>query len=219
MISDKEFCEIGVDTVVAYSGKDLTDDLIKRCFKLDNAFYRQEFQWDKFEIDKIIKKYPQFCFIFVDKNRGNIVGYSYWFPIKTAILQEFINNKTALLNIKEEYCMDYQKPHVNLFLGGEAFTSGYDLNNLHIAVENLFQHRALMLAKKGIKIALVAFDSVCAYDEQFLVPKTNMKNCIKKSNCNFYHDKYDPNKFYKDSKYCNDLKAFYKKETPQKNTH
>ena len=30
--------------------KDLTDDLIKRCFKLDNAFYRQEFQWDKFEI-------------------------------------------------------------------------------------------------------------------------------------------------------------------------
>lgn len=209
MILEDDFRELGISNVCAYSGKDLSDDLIQRCFNLDNVFYKQEFQWNMYGIDKIIKKYPQMCFVFIDKEKGNIVGYSYWLPIKTEILQEFINNKTALLDIKEEYCMSYNQTNINLFLGGEAFVPGYDLNNLHLAIENIFQYHILSLAQKGSKVNLIAFDSVCKYDEEYLVKRTNMKNCIKKSNCNFYYDKYNPKTFYNQSKYCEELMKYY----------
>ncbi|MBE5736271.1 MAG: hypothetical protein E7356_02800 [Clostridiales bacterium] len=212
MIIDVDFQEAGINNVVAYSGKDITDDLIYRCFKLDNVFYKQDFQWNTFGIENIIKKYPQMCFIFIDKDKKNIVGYSYWLPIKTEVFQQFIDNKTALLDIKEEYCTGYNSSNINLFLGGEAFVPGYDLNNLHLAIENIFQYHILCLAQKNIKINLVAFDSVCQYDEEFLVKRTNVKNCIDKSNCKFYYDKYDPRTFYNQSKYCNELIKYYTQE-------
>jgi hypothetical protein len=54
MILKDDFCELGIENVCAYSGKDLSDDLIQRCFNLDNVFYKQEFQWNMYGIDKII---------------------------------------------------------------------------------------------------------------------------------------------------------------------
>ena len=210
MINEKEFIELGFDNIVSYSGKDITPELVDRCFKLDKAFYKEDFLWENTDIKNTILKYNQMCFVFIDKTRGNIIGYSYWFPIKAEILEKFKNERTALLDIKVEYISGFTTPPVHLFLGGEAFVPGYDLMNLHKAVENIFQYHILYLAqKKNIKIETINFDAVCQYDKEFLVPRTGLKNYSEKSNCLFYYGKYDPKTVYNESKYCEELKKDY----------
>lgn len=209
MIIKNEFDEVGIDNVVAYSGKDITPELIDRCFKLDGAFYKKEFSWENTDIKNTILNNSQMCFIFIDNNRGNIVGYSYWFPIKKEILQKFIDEKNILLDIKNDYCSGFTAPSIDLFLGGEAFVPGYDLMNLHKAVEDIFQYHILHLAKKGIKVRTVSFDSVCQYDEEFLVARMGLKNRVQKKDCAFHYGKYNPKVVYSDSKYCSELEKFY----------
>lgn len=209
MIIENEFVDVGIDNVVSYSGKDITPELIERCFKLDGAFYKKEFLWENTDIKNTILNNNQMCFIFIDKNRGNIVGYSYWFPIKKEILQKFKEEKTILLDIKNEYCSGFNNSPLDLFLGGEAFVPGYDLFNLHKAVENIFQYHILHLAKKGVKVRTLSFDSVCQYDEEFLVSRMHLKNCVPKKDCSFCYGKYDPKIVYNESKYCVDLMKYY----------
>lgn len=209
MIIENEFRERGFDNIICYSGKDITDSLIARCFKLDKAFYGKQFQWDNLGIETTIKKYNQMCFVFVDKTKGNIVGYSYWFPMKLEIINRYIKDKEVILGIKEEDCSPFNISPVHLFLGGEAFVPGYDLLNLHKVIEDIFQYHVLCLAEKGIKVETICFDAVCKYDEEYLVSRTNLSYKIIKNNCTFYYDKYSPNKMYYESKYCNDLKKYY----------
>ena len=95
MIIEKKFVESGFENVVSISGKDITEDLIKRCFNLDKVFYGKEFLWDNTDILDVIMKYNQMCFIFMDTENQNIVGYSYWFPIKSEILDRFVKDKKA----------------------------------------------------------------------------------------------------------------------------
>lgn len=209
MIIVDELKNRGIENVVCYSGKDITTDLIERCFKLDAVFYKSQFQWNMYGIEEIILKYNEMCFIFVDKIKNNIVGYSYWFPLKLTIINEHIKIKEPLLNIKDEYCSPFNISPVNLFLGGEAFVPGYDLMTLHKAVEDIFQYHVLCLAQKGIKIGLVCFDAVCRYDNEFLVNRTNLKNKTSKKNCDFYYDMYSPETIYNESIYTSELKKYY----------
>lgn len=210
MIIEREFEEQGISNVVSYSGKDINEDLINRCFKLDKAFYRAQFLWEGTEVRNTILENSQMCFIFIDKNRGNIVGYSYWLPIKDSVLKRYKDENVALLDIKRDYCTGYKIANVNLFLGGEAFVPGYDLLNLHKAIENIFQMHVLHLAKNGVMIDTISFDSVCEYDEKYLVNRVGIKDYTIKKNCKYYYGKYDPRIVYKDSKYCTKLKEYYK---------
>ena len=211
MINENEFIELGFKNIVSYSGKDITPELIDRCFKLDRAFYQQEFLWEHTDIKNTILNHSQMCFIFMDKSRESIIGYSYWFPVKKEILQKFKDEKTVLLDIKNEYVSGYTTSPVHLFLGGEAFVPGYDLLNLHQAVENIFQYHILYLAlKKYIKVDIISFDSVCQYDQEYLVPRTGLKSSSQKKDCIFYYGRYNPRTFYKESKYCDELKKYYK---------
>jgi len=209
MIIEKKFIESGFENIISISGKDITADLIKRCFNLDRVFYGKEFLWENTDILNVILKYNQMCFIFMDTSNENIVGYSYWFPIKTEILDKFVEDKKALLDIKQEYCSGYQTSPINLFLGGEAFVPGYDLLNMHKVVEDIFQHHILHLAENGIKIDNICLDAVCKFDEEYLVPKLGVGNKFEKSNCIYYCGEYHPNTTYKDSQYCEKLKKYY----------
>ena len=210
MIFDDEFTKYGLDNIICYSGKDITDDFIKRCFNLDRVFYGKQFQWNSLGIENTIKKFNQMCFVFLDKDRGNIVGYSYWFPVKEELITKYSQNKETLLAIKEEDCSPYNVSPVHLFLGGEAFVPGYDLYNLHKAVEDIFQRQILTLAKKGVKIGTVSFEAVCKYDEEYLLCRTNLKNKTKKDNSVFFYDNYSPKNMYNESKYCSELMEYYK---------
>lgn len=209
MIIENEFKKYGLDNVICLSGKDITKDLIQRCFNLDAVFYNNEFLWDNTGIADVILEYSQMCFIFLDSERKNIVGYNYWFPIKSEILSTFAQVGKALLNIKKDYCSGYNTSPVNLFSGGEAYVPGYDLFRLHRAVEDVFQYHVLCLAQKGIKVDKICIDAACEFDKEFLVPKLGLVDKIQKDNCMYYYGKYNPKTTYKESIYCNELMKYY----------
>jgi len=210
MIIEQDFKNYGIQNVVAYSGKDINENLIDRCFKLDEVFYREQFKWDDTSIKETILANPEMCFVFIDKVKGSVVGYSYWFPIKTEVLDKFVREENPLLDIKKEYCTGYKSSPINLFLGGQAFVPGYDMAELHKAIEDIFQKHILFLAQNGIMVDTVSFDSVCSYDELYLVPRCGLTNRVEKKDCYYYFGKYNPKEFYRNSKYAQKLKEFYK---------
>lgn len=210
MVIENIFQAHGFDKIIAYSGKDITEQMIDACFEIDRSFYEEEYYWEKSEIKEIVKTYGQLCFVFFDTEDKKVMGYSFWLPIKTKVFNAFIKEKIMLLNIKQSYCASYKEnDHINLFMGGEAFVKGYNLKKLHKAVEDLFQKKILDLAYKGVKIKYIAIESCCQYDEAFLLPMLGFEKKVKKNKSTFYYDEYSPRKTYKDSKYVADIKQFY----------
>ncbi len=199
----------GFGNITAYSGKDIDDSLIERCLKLDNVFYKDEFLWTEFNIADTIKQFSQMCFILVNDDKNTIVGYSYWLPVKSEKLDEFIKKKKIMLNIEPGFCTGFNVPEINLYSAGEAFVPGYDLLNLHKAIEDIFQYHVLCLAEKGVKIATLSIDSVCEYDEQYLVKRLGLRQSIEKDDSKFCYDSYDPRLHYNESVYCQELLKYY----------
>lgn len=211
MVIENVFQRYGFDDIVAFTGTDITDKMIEMCMDIDRNFYQPEYAWDS-HIKSVVKTFNQFCFVFIDKSEKRIVGYSFWFPIKTTVFNKFIKEKKMLLYLKEEHCVNFknEKGTVNLFQGGEAYVPGYDLENLHKAVRDLFQSRVLDLAKIGIKVKYVAIDACCKFDETFLVKHMGLTKSVKKENSTFYYDDYSPNKVFSDSFFARHLQEYYK---------
>ena len=206
----KEFENHGFSTIVAYTGKDITEQMIERCFEIDEEFYEQEFSIENSEIKEIIANFGQMCMVLVDKEENQVIGYSYWIPIKPEIFVDFMKNSTMLLNLKVDYCVSFDEPEVNLFQEGEAFVMGYDVQGLHNAIKDIVQFKILKLAQRGTKINCIALESICQYDEEFFVPSIGLKKKFKKNKSIFYCDKYSPRTMFLGSKYSKELLEYYK---------
>ena len=210
MIFEKEFELHDFDSIVALTDTDITEEILDRCFEIDREFYEDSYYWNISELRKAIKEFGQFCFVYIDKEERTLIGYSFWFPIKTDVFNEFIKKKEMLLDIKPEYCLKFRdSKEVNLFLGGEAFMSGYNIREMHLAIEDLLQRRILELMLSGIKVKYIAMESCCKYDEEFLLPKLRLSKSVKKDKSTFYYDEYSPDRSYTDSKYVTELKKYY----------
>lgn len=210
MIFEKEFKNYGLENFIAYSGVDITDKMIESCFEIDKSFYKKEYSIENSQIKNIIKEFGQICFVIVEKTENKVIGYSYWIPIKSSVFIDFIKKKEMLLNLELSQCSNFNEKTVNLFSAGEAFLRGYDLNNLHKCVEDLFLNKILTLAKKGVKVDYLAIEAVCEYDKVYLAPKLGLKKGEKKGTSLFYCDRYSPKTTYPDSLISKELEEYYK---------
>ena len=159
MVFEKEFADYGYTDLVAYSGKDITEDMISACLFIEKKFYGEDKCLDAENVKEIILKTNQMCFVIVDKIKNAIVGYSFWLPLKTSVLNDFIKNKTTLLQFDEDYFTGFKEQNINLFLASEAFVLGYDIKKLHEPLENIFSKRVLDLAFIGTKIKYIALST------------------------------------------------------------
>lgn len=209
MIFEKEFKEYGYTDLVAYSGKDITEDMVDICISIDKKFYSPEYTIGSDSLKESVLKYNQMCFVFVDKVKNAIVGYSFWFPIKTKVFNAFIKSNQMLQEFRDAYFSSYKDEYINLFLASEAYVLGYDIKKLHEAVEDIFSRRVLDLAYKGTKIKYIAFEACNKYDEEFLVKHLGLTKKVKKDISTFYYSEYSPEKVYKSSKYASGIKQYY----------
>lgn len=210
MIFEKEFNNYGFENIVAYSGEDISPKILEESFAVSDNFFAAEYQINKSKIREVIAKYGQMCFIIVDKNEKKVIGYSFWLPIKNSVFVDFMKKEEMLLFIEEDYCSGFNEPVVSLFQTGEAFVLGYDLNDLHKALEDIILHKILVLAKRGTKIGYVAIEAVCKYDKNYLVPLMGIERMFKKGNSTFYCDNYRPEKMFARSKISNEISKYYK---------
>lgn len=211
MIFDKEFAQYGYTDLVAYSGKDITDDMLNACMVIEKKFFEPQYTEYSDNLVECVKKYNQMCFVFIDKVKNAVVGYSFWFPIKTTVFNAFIKSKYMLLELRDNFFSNYKDETINLFLASEAYVLGYDIKKLHEAVEDVFSRRILDLAYNGTKVKYIAIEACCEYDEKFLVKLLGLTNKVKKDISTFYYGEYSPETVYKSSKYASGIKQYYTK--------
>lgn len=209
MIFDREFKEYGYTDLIAFSGKDISEEMLLDCKKIYQNFYSAEFANNFDALKAVILKHSQMCFVVKDTVKNVVVGFSFWFPIKTKIFNQFIATKKPLLNFEENYFSSFNDKTVNLFLASEAYILGYDIKTLHNSIEDIFSRRVLDLAYKNTKIKYIAIESKCSFDEKILVKLLSLKQFVKKQNTTFYFDEYKPEKVYKGSKYAQGIKQYY----------
>lgn len=210
MVFEKEFQRYGFNDLVAYTAKDITDSMYEESLKIGDEFFGVEYTFRNTKLKEVIDNYGKFCFIIYDRAERQVIGYSYWAPIKLSVFQEFLQSKKMLLSIKTEYCSSFEEPVINLFSVGEAFVEGYDLDELHRAIEDIFQWKVLSLAKNGTKVGLIAIEAVNDFDEEYMRSLLGVKKSAKKENSIFYCDRYSPDTFFSRSIYVKQLKEYYK---------
>ena len=209
MVFEKEFNKHGFENIVAYSGSDITDEMMEQSFNVSEDFFHEEYQINNSKIKDIVKNFGQICFVIVDNSAKKVIGYSFWVPIKAQVFTEFIKSKKMLMFIEEEHCSKFNEPIVNLFQAGEAFVGGYDIDLLHRALEDIIQSKILVLAQKGVKIGYIAIEAVCEYDEKYLVELLGLKRKIQKDNSKLYCDKYSTKTTFARSEISKYLEEFY----------
>lgn len=210
MIFKDIFVENGFPSLIAYSGADLKDSLIRRTFNLDEVFFNDEYLWTYSDMGEIIENNKEMCFVVVNEDAGNIVGYSYWLPLKTQVIENAIKKNFNLIFLDQDCLQSFSNPEVNLNLASEAFIPGWDLKRLHKIIEDIIQYSILQLAKKGTKVNFVVMDNVCQYDE-FLCDKLGLDNRYETDhNSKICYTTYSPTKCYSSSKYVEELKKYYK---------
>lgn len=210
MVYEKEFSQHGFNNIVAYSGVDISDQMMEESFKVSESFFEDEYQIKDSKIRDLIKKTGQICFVIYDKAEKKVIGYSFWLPIKSQVFANFLQNKEMLMFIEEEHCSKFDEPVVNLFQAGEGFVPGYDLDNLHRAVEDIIQNKILQLAKRGVLVEYLAIEAVCKYDKEYLAPLMGLTKNVNKGNSVFYLGKYSPKTFFARSNLSDELKNYYK---------
>lgn len=210
MIFERELVRYGFSDLCIYTAADITDAMIEDGFKISDSFFGTDYSIRNSPIKDVIKSHGKFCFIVYNKAEKKVIGYSYYIPIKISVFKEFKEKEEMLLSLKDEYCADFSEPKINLFCAGEAFVTGYDLDKIHRALEDIFQWKVLSLAKKGTKIATVSIEAVCKYDEEYLVKLLGLNRSVKKHNSTFYCDQYLPEKVFSRSIYVKDLIEYYK---------
>lgn len=215
MIFEKEFADYGYTDLIAYSGKDITEDMISACLFIEKKFYGEDKCLDSENVKEIILKTNQMCFVIVDKIKNAIVGYTFWFPIKTSVLNDSIKNKTTLLSFKEDDFSGFKEPTINLFLASEAFVLGYDIKKLHEPIEDIISKRILDLAFIGTKIKYVAIESRVDFNSSYLIKKLGLIKNIKKDKSTLYFGEYNPKLTYKSDKYFDDIRQYYQKLSNQ----
>ena len=217
MVFEKEFADYGYTDLVAYSGKDITEDMISACLFIEKKFYGEDKCLDAENVKEIILKTNQMCFVIVDKIKNAIVGYSFWLPLKTSVLNDFIKNKTTLLKFDEDYFTGFKEQNINLFLASEAFVLGYDIKKLHELLENIFSKRVLDLAFIGTKVKYIALESRSEFNSSYIVKKLGLSKSIKKDKSTFYFGEYNPKLSYKSDKYFDDIRQYYQKLSDKDN--
>lgn len=211
MIFDKEFKEYGYTDVMAYNGKDITEEIFDQAMTVETGFYPKGYSRNRENLKKYVLLHSQMCFIFKDTVKNVFVGYAFWLPIKTRIFNTFIQSNKSLTEFEDDYFLSYNSKSVNLFLASEAYITGYDIKHLHKAIEDMFSRRVLDLAYKGTKINYVAIESCCKFEEEYLVKLLGLSQSVKKEKTTFYFDKYSPEKTYSSSKYASGIKQYYAK--------
>lgn len=209
MIFEKEFKEYGYTDIIAYSGKDITEEMLSECMNIEKNFYTKEYTQDVENLKNCVLNHSQMCFIFKDIVKNVIVGYSFWFPVKTKVFNAFIKSKHSLLKFEENYFSSYNDKFINLFLASEAYITGYDIKKLHEAVEDVFSRRVLDLAYKGTKIKYIAMESCCNFEEKYIVRLLGLTQKVKKEKTYFFFDEYSPEKVYLSSKYASGIRQYY----------
>ena len=75
--------------IVALTDSDIIDDMIDSCLEIDKEFYDDEYLWDIENLKQSIRDFGEFCFVYIDKSERKVIGYSFWFPVKTDVFNNF----------------------------------------------------------------------------------------------------------------------------------
>lgn len=210
MVYEKEFRRYNFDSIVAYSGKDITEKMMDESFGVSDNFFEQRYSIKQSHIKDVVRNFGWMCLIIKDREENRIIGYSFWLPIKKEVFVEFLKEQSMLLNIEEDYCTSFNEKSLDLFQAGEAFVAGYDLDLLHRAIEDIFQEKILKLAQNGTYINSLAIEAVCDYDEKYLVSMLGLKKSVKKDKSIFYVDRYSPKTAYSRSPVAKLLQEYYR---------
>ncbi len=212
MIFDNEFEDYGYTDIVAYSGKDITEEMVDDCMKICNEFYSKEFARTE-NLKTMVLSNLQMCFVFFDKVKDVVIGYSFWLPIKTKVFNTYIKSGKPLLEFDDGFMFNYKQDKlINLFLASEAYILGYDIKILHEAISDVITKRILDLAYHGIKVKYIAMEACSKFDLQFLANQIGFTSSFKKPTTTFFFNEFSPETIYKNSKFSDELIPFYKEK-------
>lgn len=190
-----EFTErYGYNGYYFYSGKDITDKMIDKCFEIDKYFFKEDFAYNETRVREWIKEYGDMCSVLYNPIEDKVIAYCFYLFISDEALELYKQNKISFFTMGKSLFVNPQNGQsLNLFCLSDACLPGWDFVQTHKIMNEYYAYMVYELSKKQIKIKNVCIDVVCDYDKilanQFCIENKNNTN----HNSLFVWGEFNPN--------------------------
>lgn len=210
MIINKLVEDRGYQGYLCYTGNDITENMIDKCFDIDRMFFQEEYLYSKEKVKEWIKEYNDMCAVLYNPVEDKVIAYCFYLLISDEALELYKSNRISFFTLGRSL---FVKPEIgtkgNLFCLSDACLPGWDFVNMHRLMNEYNVYMLCELSKNKFKINNVCIDVVCDYDKT-LVNQFHIENYIKTNhNSYFYWGKFDPSKVWTYCRYSNELIGQY----------
>ena len=212
MKSKKLLSSKGYYDITCYTGDDITDKMISKCFELDEYFFEDKYLYDHDKIRNLIKNNNDMCLVLYNEAEQKVIAYSFYIFITKEALEMYKANKISYFTLGESLI---KKPkegdRIVLFNLSDACRPGWDFVKMHRLMSEYNSYILCNLAEINIKVTDVCIDVVCGYDK-ILLKQFHIENKVETNhNSEFFWGKFNPQKVWTYCKYSERLIELYSK--------
>lgn len=199
--------------VICFQGEHISEDMIEKCFLLDNDFFNLKYIYDRDKIKRLILSHSELFFIFYDVEKNMVIGYNFLFLLKQESFELYKAGKISYFTMGEIDIADCKKEKTAvLFYLSTAYSKNDKILNLLGLSQNCIVYMIAKLnSMYNLKISDVFYDVVNEFDLRYA---NSLKlNNIKQTSyeLNIYAKTFNPETFFPKAVYTPLLIKLYNK--------
>lgn len=172
-----------LDNISVVYGLDITTALMDKCINQIDKIYYPNSTTDSELIKSWVFEHPQFCFVMVDNNTEDVIGYLYCFPLKEEVTLDFLRGKKTFKDLKLEDMDGFIGEGIyNLYIASLAIKDKYHKKDVRRMLFECFINQSIAFAKRDMFINYIFMEIANDFEKEicrlFNIEKltTNIKN-------------------------------------------
>lgn len=183
-------------------GLDTTIELMDKCIKQIDRVYYKDSTTDSELIKKLVFENPQFCFIIVDNETTDVVGYLYCFPTTEEVTLNFLKGNKTFKELKLEDMDPFRGEGLyNLFIASLALKKEYHTKSVRRMLFECFINQVIAMGKRDMFINYIYMELASDFEREVCKLFDIQKLTTNKVNREIYGGLFDLERFIKVDNY------------------
>ena len=170
------------DVCVVY-GLDITTEIMDKCINQIDRVYYPKSTTNSEDIKSWVFEHPQFCFVMLNEESGDVLGYLYCFPLTEKATMGFLQGKRTFGDLKLEDFDDFTEEGIyNLYIASLGLRKEVHNKEVRRLLFECFINQSIQFAKRDMYVNYVFMEIASEFEKEicrlFNIEKltTNIKN-------------------------------------------
>ena len=197
--------------IICFTGDDISNDMIEKCFMIDNDFFEEKYLYNRERVKSWIKKYNEFCFVFYDLKKNEIIGYNFILLIDISAFKKYLNGEISYFTLgSSQFVNDKNNCDAALLYLSTAYSPNSKISLLMSMTQNAITDLIIdYKLKSNVNIKYYFLDAVCKFDEEYAMSMKLKPYKITAYGSKIFAERFNVESFFSKATNYNILKKIY----------